>query len=75
MAVEKRCPLCQGDYKNAFAKVFSLLKRSQLLSALLWVTLTLILTNIGSFYEHSTAYGAALGIGTTKLMPSSDPLA
>jgi hypothetical protein len=56
-----------------FAKVCSLLRRSQL-SALLRVTLTSTLTNIGSFYKHSVAYGSALGIGMTKLMPSFDPL-
>jgi hypothetical protein len=73
MAVEKRGLLCQGNCKMPFAKVFSLLKRSQL-SALFWATLLPILTNIGSFSKHSTAYGTALGIGMTKLMPSSNPL-
>ncbi len=53
----------RATVRMPFAKVFSLLKRSQLY-ALLRVTLTPTLTNFGSFYKHSTAYNAALGIGT-----------
>jgi hypothetical protein len=73
MAVKKQRPLHQGDCKNAFCQ--GILPPEE-------VTIvcppsgnpTRILTNIGSFYKHSTAYGTALGIGTTKIMPSSNPL-
>ncbi len=63
----------RATVRMPFVKAFSLLKKSQL-SALIRVTLTQILTNIGSFCKHSMAYGAALSIGTTILMPSSYPL-
>jgi hypothetical protein len=73
MAVEKRCPLRQGDCKNAFSKAFCPQKRLRLFDPP-QVIPRLSQMNIGFFSGLFTAFAAALDIGTKKSTKFSFPL-
>jgi hypothetical protein len=73
MAIASRCPLRQGDCKNAFVKAFSLPTRLPLF-ALLAETQRPLLTSIGFSGGLCTAFGAAPIIGTIKSALSFDRL-
>jgi hypothetical protein len=73
LAVEKHRPLCQGDCKNAFVRVFFPLMKS-LLSALLLAIQRPIHRNFGTYNALSMAFNAVLATGMTTLMQFSDPL-
>ncbi len=67
LAVEKHCPICQGDCKNAFCQgIFPLMK--SLSYALLLVIQRPIHRNFGSYNALSMAFDAVLATGMTKLI-------